>query len=101
MEDKFLFVGPPNLVIAHELLGEALLGAGRPAEAETAFEQELKLTPNRSRALLGLSKARLARGDSAGAADAARRLLANWHRADADLASLGDARRIATLAPTR
>ena len=97
MEDKFPFVGPPNLVVAHEMLGEALLGAGRPAEAQVAYEQELKLTPNRSKGLLGLSKARLARGDSAGAAEAARRLLVNWQHADADLAALGDARRIAAL----
>jgi len=101
MEDKFPFVGPPMLVVAHELLGEALLAVSRPAEAAVAFEQELKLTPNRSRVLLGLAKARLARGDSAGAAEAARRLLANWRDADADLASLGEARRMAALSPTK
>ena len=91
MEDKFEFVGPPNLLVAHELLGDALLAAKRPAEAEVAYEQGLKLTPNRSRALLGLARARLARGDSVGAAEAARRLLANWHGADANLRALGEA----------
>jgi tetratricopeptide (TPR) repeat protein len=101
MEDKFLFVGPPVLIVAHEMLGEALLAAGRPAEAEVAYEQELKLTPNRSRVLLGLAKARLARGDSAGAAEAARRLLANWHAADADLDALGEVRRIAAVSPAK
>ena len=101
MEDKFLFVGPPNVLVAHELLGDALVAAKRPAEAEIAYEQELKLTPNRSGALLGLARARAARGDSTGAAEAARRLLANWHAADADLASLGEARRIAAQSPEK
>ncbi|HEY2378309.1 MAG TPA: tetratricopeptide repeat protein [Gemmatimonadaceae bacterium] len=100
MEGKFLFVGPPSALIAHELLGDALVAAKRPAEAEVAYEQELKLTPNRSAALLGLARARAARGDSTGAAEAARRLLANWHAADADLAALPEVRRIA-LASTR
>ena len=97
IEDKFLFVGPPITLVAHELLGDALVAAKRPAEAQVAYEQELKLTPNRSGALLGLARARLARGDSTGAADAARRLLANWHGADADLAALRETRRIAGL----
>ena len=99
MEEKFSFVGPPMIRVAHELLGDALVVAKRPAEAEVAYEQELKLTPNRSQALLGLARARAARGDSTGAAEAARRLLANWHAADADLVALQDARRIAALGP--
>ena len=99
IEDKFLFVGPPTTLVAHELLGDALVAAKRPAEAEVAYEQELKLTPNRSGALLGLARARLARGDSTGAADAARRLLANWHGADADLAALRETRWMAALRP--
>ena len=100
-EDNFLFVGPPMILVAHELLGDALVAAKRPAEAEVAYEQELKLTPNRSGALLGLARARLARGDSTGATDAARRLLANWHRADADLTALAETRRIAALSSAR
>src|SRR5690242_14076151 len=101
LEDKLLFVGPPATLIAHELLGDALVAAKRPAEAEAAYEQELKLTPNRSGALLGLARARAARGDSAGAAEAARRLLANFHGADADLPALAEARRIAALSPAK
>jgi tetratricopeptide (TPR) repeat protein len=101
MEDRFLFVGPPNLLVAHELLGAALIAAKRPAEAEVAYEQGLKLTPNRSVALLGLARARAARGDSIGAAEAARRLLMNWHDADADLAALGEVRRMAASSPAK
>jgi tetratricopeptide (TPR) repeat protein len=94
VEDKFPFVGPPSTFVAHEMLGGALVDAKLPAQAEVAYEQGLKLTPNRSAALLGLARARMARGDSVGAADAARKLLANWHAADADLAALQEARRI-------
>ena len=101
MEDRFPFVGPPMILVAHELLGDALVAAKRPAEAEVAYEQELKLTPNRSGALLGLARARLARGDSTGAAEVARRLLANWHAADADLAALGEVRRTAALSAAK
>ena len=101
MEEKFLFVGPPNLLVAHELLGGALLAANRPAEAEVAYERGLALTPNRSAALLGLARARAARGDSTRAVEAARRLLTNWHAADADLAALGEVRRIAESTPAK
>jgi cytochrome c-type biogenesis protein CcmH/NrfG len=101
MEDKFLFVGPPIILVAHELLGDALVAAKRPAEAAVAYEQELKLTPNRSGALLGLARARAARGDSTGAAETARPLLAKRRGADADLAALQDARRIAALSPAK
>jgi tetratricopeptide (TPR) repeat protein len=94
VEDKFPFVGPPSPLVAHELLGAALVDAKQPAQAEAAYEQALKLTPGRSAALLGLARARVARGDSAGAADVARKLLGNWHAADADLAALQEARRI-------
>src|SRR5438105_4989886 len=48
LEDKFSFVGPPEMLVAHEMLGAALADASRPAEAEVAYEQGLKLTQNRS-----------------------------------------------------
>ena len=85
-------VGPPSTLRLEELLGEARLKAGRPREAVAAYEQALRLTPNRSSALLGLARARRAAGDSQGAADAYRRLLDNWRQADADVAGLKEAR---------
>lgn len=86
-------VGPPSTLRTEELLGEARLKAGRPHEAAAAYERALRLTPNRSVALLGLARARTAAGDSSGAADGYRRLLANWHSADPDLAALAEVRR--------
>jgi len=85
-------VGPPTTLRVEELLGEARIKAGRVPQAAAAYEQALKLTPNRSRALLGLARARRAAGDQRGAADAYRKLLENWRDADADLPVLREVR---------
>jgi tetratricopeptide (TPR) repeat protein len=63
--------GPPEPIKpALEFYGEVLLDAGRPAEAATAFQQELLRTPKRTPSVEGLARAT---GKSAGAATAARR----------------------------
>jgi tetratricopeptide (TPR) repeat protein len=50
--------GPPEPIKpALEFYGEVLLDAGRPAEAATAFQQELLLTPNRTPSVEGLVRA--------------------------------------------
>jgi tetratricopeptide (TPR) repeat protein len=85
-------VGPPSTLRLHELLGEARLKAGRVASAVAAYEQGLRLTPNRGATLLGLARARRAAGDMQGAADAYRKLLENWRNADAELPALAEAR---------
>ena len=79
-----------------ERAGALLLATRRPGEAEREYAQALRLTPNRSLALLGLARARLASGDSVGAA-AYRRLVTNWRGADSDLPALGEVRRGATV----
>ena len=73
-------------------MGEARLKAGKTREAVAAYERALKLTPQRTAALLGLARARQAAGDRAGAAEAYRRLLDNWQRADASLPALQEAK---------
>ena len=85
-------VGPPPTLRHEELLGQARLKAGRPQEAIAAYERALRLTPNRSNALLGLARARRAAGDGQGAAEAYRRLLDNWRSADPDVPALKEAR---------
>jgi Flp pilus assembly protein TadD len=85
-------VGPPLLPRVHELLGASLLVEGRSAEAVAAYEQALSLTPNRASALIGLARACAAAGDRVKAAAAYRRLLDSWHRADAGLGELAEAR---------
>jgi hypothetical protein len=50
--------GPPDPIKpAHELYGEILLAADRPADAIAAFEQSLFRTPKRTPSLLGLARA--------------------------------------------
>jgi tetratricopeptide (TPR) repeat protein len=84
--------GPPYLPPALEMLGNALLQADRPEEAVVAFTSELEIRHNRSESLLGLARARLAAGDSKGAAEAYSKLLVNWKHADPDLPDLLEAK---------
>src|SRR6185503_6658088 len=50
--------GPPSLIKpSHELFGEILLRAGKPAEAAQQFKVSLLRQPNRARSLLGLERA--------------------------------------------
>ena len=63
--------GPPEPIKpALEFYGEVLMDAGRPAEAATAFQQELLRTPKRTPSVEGLARAN---GKSSGAATAAKR----------------------------
>lgn len=70
----FEFGPPASVKPPHELLGEALLEAGRPGEAVEAFEASLARTPARTLSLEGLAAAAEAAGDVATAADARARL---------------------------
>jgi len=92
LEAKTSPAGPPFLPPALEVLGNALLEAGKPQEAIAAFTKELELRHNRSESLLGLARARLASGDSKGAVEAYSRLLSNWKNADRDLPALAEAK---------
>ena len=55
-------VGPPSTLRTHELLGEALLRAGRAQDAIAAYERSLQLTPNRRASVHGLERAHAAVG---------------------------------------
>ena len=76
-------VGPPWYPPVGEQLGGALVAAGRPREAVAAYEAALTARPNRSESLAGLARARALLADARGAAEARRKLAANWHAADA------------------
>jgi tetratricopeptide (TPR) repeat protein len=78
---------------AAELLGEVLLGAGRPREAAEAFQQSLRRNANRTLSVLGLARAAAAAGDADAARDHYRAVLANYAEADKELAELSEARR--------
>jgi tetratricopeptide (TPR) repeat protein len=69
--------GPPFVEKpSHEMLGEALLSLGRPAEAAKAFEGALARAPLRSRSLLGLARALGHSGET----EKSRRTYAELHR---------------------
>jgi len=87
VEDSIAFeFGPPDVVKpSHELAGEILLAAGRPAEAKAEFEASLARAPGRARSLLGLARAAAKAGDEAAARSAYRALSENLRRADGDL----------------
>jgi hypothetical protein len=84
LEDAMPFeFGPPVTVKPpHELLGEVLLQAGRPREAEVEFTRALRLAPKRTRSLIGLARGAAAAGDQSTAARASADLQSIWHAAD-------------------
>jgi tetratricopeptide (TPR) repeat protein len=65
-------------------LGDALSAAGRPAEANDAYQRAIKLEPRNARAQAGLGFVRQAQGDAAGALEAFGRA-ASLDRKAADL----------------
>jgi dienelactone hydrolase/tetratricopeptide (TPR) repeat protein len=100
VEDTVPPIGPPLWLRAHERAGALLLATHRPAEAEREYARALRFTPNRSLALLGVARARLALGDSVGAAFFYRRVAANWRTADPDVPALDEVRRGAAMIRT-
>ena len=85
--------GPPSLIKpTHELFGEILLRAGKPAEAAEAFKTSLLRQPNRARSLLGAARAAAQSGNHAAATAAYTTLLEQWKQADASLPELSEAR---------
>jgi len=85
--------GPPDIIKpSHELFGDILLRAGRPAEAAAQFKTALLRQPNRPRSLLGLARAAAKNGDGKLAAQTYADYLRTQERADARAAELAEAR---------
>ncbi len=86
--------GPPVPVKPpHELLGELLLAANKPAEAAEAFTRSLELAPMRAQSLLGLARAQVLNNENTDAAATYAKVIDMWHQADTDLPELAEARR--------
>jgi len=84
--------GPPSLIKpTHELFGEILLKAGKPAEAVAQFKTALLRQPNRARALLGLARAAAQSGDQMTAMRIYAQFLEQWKQADEGLPELREA----------
>jgi len=69
LEDGLVYGEPPEWSVpVRQELGVVLLAAGRPAQAERAFKEDLRRFPKNSWSLAGLQQARKATGATAGAA---------------------------------
>jgi Tfp pilus assembly protein PilF len=85
--------GPPILIKpTHELFGEILLRAGKPAEAAAQFKTALVRQPNRARSLLGAARAAAKTSDLAAATAAYAKFVEQWKQADESLPELREAR---------
>jgi tetratricopeptide (TPR) repeat protein len=87
-EDRLKYDEPPDWIqpVRHPL-GAALLRAGRFAEAEVVFREDLERLPENGWGLYGLSRALQLQGRKDEAAAVERRFDAVWERADLEIRS--------------
>jgi tetratricopeptide (TPR) repeat protein len=79
LQDGLAYMEPPYWYYPiHQSLGAALLQVGRPEEAEAAFREALKRSPNNGWAIYGLVEVAKARGDETAQRDAEARLARSW-----------------------
>jgi tetratricopeptide (TPR) repeat protein len=79
IQDSFPYMEPPYWYYPiRQSLGSALLAAGRPADAERAFEQSLQQFPNNGWSLYGLMKAQQAQGNEVMAQATEKRFKQAW-----------------------
>jgi tetratricopeptide (TPR) repeat protein len=89
-EDSLVYGEPPEWTVpVRQELGAVLLAAGRAAEAESAFREDLKRFPANGWSLHGLARALRAQGREAGAARAEAELRVAWRQADFTLPAAG------------
>jgi tetratricopeptide (TPR) repeat protein len=87
LEDSMDYNEPPDwLYPLREPLGAALLQAGKAAEAEKVFREDLKQNPNNARSYFGLAESLKAQGKTADAAAAEKQFRQGWKKADTKLA---------------
>lgn len=86
IQDKMAYDEPPEWYYpVRESLGAALLIAGKPAEAELTFREDLKRNPRNPRSLFGLWKSLEAQKKSTEAQQARQMFEAAWKSADVQL----------------
>jgi tetratricopeptide (TPR) repeat protein len=86
IEDAGLYFEPPKWYYPiRESLGAALLKAGRSADAEAVYREDLKRFPENGWSLFGLAAALRAQGKSAEAAAVDQRFSKAWSAADVKL----------------
>jgi tetratricopeptide (TPR) repeat protein len=83
LEDELSYDEPePWILPIRQVLGAVLLDAGRAAEAETAYREELDIHPENGWSLFGLAQALRAQGRAAEADAVQARFDTAWQRAD-------------------
>lgn len=88
IEDKGIYFEPPKWYYpVRQSLGAALLKAGRNAEAEAVYREDLKRFPENGWSLYGLAAALNAQGRTAEAAAVEKRFAKAWADADVKLTS--------------
>jgi tetratricopeptide (TPR) repeat protein len=91
---------PPYPIIpAHELFGTLLMELNRPAEAREQFQQTLKRTPGRPKAIFGIGQAAQATGDKGTAQQRYEEFLALWKNADRDRPEIATAKEFLAKVP--
>jgi tetratricopeptide (TPR) repeat protein len=86
VEDTMVYLEPPLWYYPiRQSLGRALLEAGRPAEAEQAYREDLLKFPGNGWSLFGLAESLEAQGKKAEAAEARTKFEAAWESADVKL----------------
>jgi len=88
IEDKGLYFEPPKWYYPiRQSLGAALLKAGRNAEAEAVYREDLKRFPENGWSLYGLAAALKSQGKTAEASAVEKRFASAWADADVKLTS--------------
>ena len=86
LEDNLIYNEPPDWhVPVRQTLGAVLLEAGRPAEAEAVYWQDLRRNPDNGWALFGLMQSLRAQGRPEAAAQIETRFRKAWAAADVTL----------------
>ena len=88
LQDALPYTEPPFWYYpTRQSLGAALLAAGKAAEAQTVFEEDLHEYPMNGWSMFGLAQALEAQGDEAGASAMRTRFERTWQLADVELTS--------------
>jgi tetratricopeptide (TPR) repeat protein len=88
IQDEHWFTEPPPWYFpVRQSLGAALLQAGRAAEAEAVYREDLRLNPENGWSLFGLAQSLRAQGKAADASAIDARFRRAWARADVALVS--------------
>jgi tetratricopeptide (TPR) repeat protein len=88
-EDEMTYAEPPEWYLPiRQRLGAVLLAAGRPAQAEKAFREDLVHRPENGWSLHGLAQSLRAQNKNAAAAKVEARFQKAWKTADVTLAGL-------------